>query len=280
MNFQNIPRGLDVVKRAFVPKLGAFSYFDYKQIEPRLLAYFLAKIGDTQLADALQTLDPYTAIVAHLYGKAPEDLTDEERQTGKILFLSLMYGGGGRTVMNQFGVTYPEAKRQIKQFHDAWPGVRRLQNLCAGQAERRGYIKTPWGRHLHPEPHGEHKLLNKLIQGSAADLMKAALLEVDQWQRDMLGMQSHMVSVVHDEIQFDGPASELWLLHDHVPVLMCEDDDITAEIGEVVPILVDHEVSLTNWAEKEAYCESSIPGLPETATTASSTTRASSLPLS
>ena len=245
-----------MVKKAFVPKLGAFSYFDYKQIEPRLLAYFLAKVGDTQLADRLQEgLDPYTAIVAHLYSKAPEDLTDNERQTGKILFLSLMYGGGGRTVMNQFDVSYPEAKRMIKQFHAAWPGVRRLQDLCAGQAERKGYIKTPWGRHLHPEEFGEHKLLNKLIQGSAADLMKAALLETDGWLTLNDAIESHMVSVVHDEIQFDGPLDEAAILHDEVPHLMCAADPTTAEIGEVIPILVDHDVSTTNWAEKQPYEE-------------------------
>lgn len=270
MNYQNIPRGLDVVKRAFIPKLGALSYFDFKQIEPRLLAYFLAQVGDTRLAEKLQEgLDPYTAIVAHLYGKEPDELTDSERQTGKILFLSLMYGGGGRTVMKQFDVSYPEAKRMIKQFHDAWPGVRRLQDLCAQRAQQRGYIKTPWGRHLHPEEFGEHKLLNKLIQGSAADLMKAALLEVDRGIRAVGANQLHvylpdgshrplesqMVSVVHDEIQFDGPVSEVPILHAFIPRYMCEVDPITAEIGQVIPILVDHDVSTTTWADKRPYEE-------------------------
>lgn len=258
MNFQNIPRGLDVVKRAFVPKQGALSYFDYKQIEPRLLAYFLAKIGDTELADKLNAgLDPYTAIVAGIYGKDPDDLTDTERQTGKILFLSLMYGGGVRTVQRQFDLTYPFAKAMIRQFHDAWPGVRRLQDLTAATARSRGYIKTPWGRHLHPEVDGEHKLLNKLIQGSAADVMKAALIETDRWLQgdETWRVRSHMVSVVHDEIQLDGPVSELDLLHRAIPRCMCELNPITAEIGEVVPILVDHEVTFTNWAEKQPYEE-------------------------
>lgn len=256
MNYQNIPRGLDVVKRAFIPKLGAMSYFDYKQIEPRLLAYFLAQIGDTFLADTLTMgADPYTTIVSGIYGKEPEDLTDQERQTGKILFLSLMYGGGVTTVKKQFDVEYIEAKRMIRQFHDAWPGVRRLQDLTAQTAQRRGYIRTPWGRHLHPEEFGEHKLLNKLIQGSAADCMKAALIQVDGWLSDNDAIESHMVSVVHDEIQFDGPLEEAAILHDEIPHLMCAADPTMAGIADVVPILVDHEVSTTTWADKAPYEE-------------------------
>lgn len=262
------------------------SYFDYRQIEPRLLAYFLARIGDTKLADYLNSgIDPYTAILGEFYGR--DDFTEQERQDGKILFLSLQYGGGVRTIKRQLDVDYHGAKRLINRFHEAWPGVRRLQDLCAQTAQSRGYIKTPWGRHLHPEENGEHKLLNKLVQGSAADVMKAALIQVDkfihpdsEYNRPYIyrlnerrtayegrAVQSQMVSVVHDEIQFDGPTDELWMLHESVPRLMCEADPTTAEIAAVVPILVDHEVTFSNWAEKESY-ESwlerqTLPGQPD-----------------
>jgi DNA polymerase I-like protein with 3'-5' exonuclease and polymerase domains len=84
--------------------------------------------------------------------------------------------------------------------------------------------------------------------------MKAALIEVDQCLTEM-GVATHMVNVIHDEIQFDGPLGELDLLHKTVPFLMCETDPITAGINEVVPILVDHEVTVTNWAEKCPYEE-------------------------
>jgi DNA polymerase I len=120
---------------------------------------------------------------------------------------------------------------------------------------RRGFIKTPWGRHLRAEEFGEHKLLNKLVQGSAADLMKEALIKVDAWlashgteETDLV--HSHMVNVVHDEIQLDGPEAEVDMLHRAIPRLMRND-----EIHEVVPILVDHEVSTTTWAEKMPYEE-------------------------
>ena len=158
-----------------MPKLDALLFFDYKQIEPRLLAFYLHSIGDTKLADTLnQGVDTYTAIVSGIYGRS--EVSDEERQTGKILFLSLMYGGGIGTVMRQFNVSASEAKRMVEQFHRAWPGVRLLQAAIASRLDKRGYITTLYGRHLHPE--SPHKAINALIQGCAADIMRNALIQV------------------------------------------------------------------------------------------------------
>lgn len=250
MNIQNIPKGLEVVRRAFVPRLGAFSFFDYKQIEPRLLAYYLSQIGDDRLAAYIRSgTDPYTAIVEGIYGPEP---TEKQRQDGKVLFLSLMYGGGSKTVMAQFGVTKGTARSMIDSFHDAWPGVSELADILQSTVARRGYIKALDGRHLHMEEWGEHKLVNKLIQGGAAGVMKQALLRVDKhlnggdWG---VPIESRMVTVIHDEIIIDGPEIELSLLHDVIPGLMCD----VPKVNEVVPLLVDHEVSTTSWAEKEAY---------------------------
>lgn len=271
MNFQNIPRSDKVVKQAFVPKLDAFLFFDYKQIEPRLLAFYLHSIGDTQLADTLNTgVDTYTAIVRGIYRK--DDLTDEERQTGKVLFLSLMYGGGIGTVMRQFGVDAGQAQRMVKEFHRAWPGVRLLQSAIERRIEQRGYITTLYGRHLHPE--SPHKAINALIQGCAADIMRAALINVANGlaRGYVYGMahgqhgdpngesycktmsrpyKSHMVSVVHDEIIIDAARDEVRLLVESVPGWMdCK------RVSDIVPINVDVEISLgKSWAEKETYRE-------------------------
>lgn len=274
MNFQNIPRALKDVKRAFVPKQGAFSFFDYQKIEPRLLAYYLAVapgIKDYTLVDVFAdpTKNVYKEIVAPMLGKAVDDLEEEEYQRGKVQFLSLMYGGGARTIMDQFGLPYKDARKVVRSFHRAWPQIVELQESLLESHQRKGYIKTPWGRHLHMEPYGEHKLLNKLIQGSAAHLIKRALIKIDAVlpEQDLiptvgyvslpgtaklnaLDLKSHMVSVVHDEIILDGPEIELPELHVVIPPLM--DDEI---ISAVVPIGVDHEVSLTNWAEKMDYSE-------------------------
>jgi DNA polymerase I len=245
MNFQNIPRSDKVVKAAFVPKLDALLFFDYKQIEPRLLAFYLHAIGDTKLADTLnQGVDTYTAIVRGIYRK--EDLTDEERQTGKVLFLSLMYGGGIGTVMRQFGVSAPEAKRMVEQFHSAWPGVRLLQAAIERRVEQRGYITTLYGRHLHPE--SPHKAINALIQGCAADIMRHALIRVGTELSSDPDVKAHMVSVIHDEIIIDAPMDEVpWLVEDVPKWMDC------AQVSEIVPIYVDVEISRSTWADKEPY---------------------------
>lgn len=254
MNFQNIPRDDKVVKRAFVPRPGnVFHFFDYKQIEPRLLAYFAAKKGDPALAERIRDgLDPYTAILRSMYG---ENITDAQRQEGKILFLSLMYGGGVRTVMLQFDLGQKAAKAMIQDFHKSLPVVRRLQDGVVLTAKRRGYIRTPWGRHLHLEEYGEHKLLNKLIQGSAAHLMKRAMILVDEQLERMEDPTALGLSVVHDELILEAPHLMGEWLHDLIPNLMTTGACAGTDICDVVPIQVDHEVAVTSMADKRDYAE-------------------------
>ena len=271
MNFQNIPRDDKVVKQAIIPRDGNVLHFlDYKQIEPRLLAYFAAKKGDTGMADRMRDgIDPYTAILFDRYGA---DMTPEQRDAGKRLFLSLMYGGGVGTVRVQFNLVCPAsdeageqvrgcrcaackaARKIINDFHEALPVVRRLQDGVVATANRRGYIRTPWGRHLHMEQWGEHKLLNKLIQGSAAHLMKRALIEVDN-AITQEGLRTLPLSVVHDEIVLDGPHGEAKRVHELLPELMTTRACGNTDICEVVPIQVDHEVAVTSMADKRDFDE-------------------------
>ena len=213
---------------------------------PRLLAYFLAKtIRDTTLAERISAgEDPYTVIVEGIYGRS--DLTEEERQTGKRLFLSLMYGGGAPTVMAQFGVDFPTAKGMSNQFHRAWPGVRMLQDAIVDVVNRRGYLLTLAGRHLVPE--SEHKSINTLIQGSAAEIMRQALVKVHRYTESNL-MASHVVLTIHDEIDLDAARPEIEHLVEVVPPMMTD----YPEINEVVPIETDCEISYTTWADKQPY---------------------------
>lgn len=251
MNYQNIPRDDKVVKAAFVPRPGnVFHLFDYKQIEPRLLAYFASRAGDDSLAQRIREgIDPYTSILLPIYG---EDITESQRQEGKVLFLSLMYGGGVRTVKAQFGLNEKDARALIKRFHTSLPIVRQLQDGVVRTANRRGYIKTPWGRPLHMEDFGEHKLLNKLVQGSAAHLMKRAMIRVDAFLADHPGCLA--LSVVHDEIQMEAPHDLGALLHEWIPTLMTT-ESAGSEICDIIPIQVDHEVAVTSLADKRAYEE-------------------------
>lgn len=257
MNWQNIPRDDKAVKKAVIPKRGAFSLFDYSQIEPRLAAYFAAKIGYPEFAEKIRSgVDSYTAVSQLATGK--EDITPEERQVWKRIFLAILYGAGVRRVgevwLEETGksITQAQAKNIVNTFHKNWPAVKELQRRVQGAVQKRGYMVGLDGRHLHLEEYGEHKLLNKLIQGSAAGIMKQAMLNVYRHLRDReVQLETRMLSVVHDELIFDGPTSEIHTLHVEIPPLMI----VRHDVHEVVPIIVEHEVSTTTWAEKIEYDE-------------------------
>jgi DNA polymerase-1 len=244
MNIQNIPRTQKDVKYAFTPKLDAFLFFDYKAIEVRLLAYYLARaINDTTLAEEISSgMDPHLVTAQGLYNKP--DVTDEERQVGKTLNFSIIYGGGTPTIMRQLNVDYKEARRLLNAYHDTRPGIKNLTNNIGQALKERGYIISLYGRRLHVQE--EHKALNALIQGSAADLMRDAVVRVHKTLHKQYA--SHIVNIVHDEIIIDADKNERDTLVKIVPSLMGN-----PIIEEHVPIEVDCEISYTNWAEKEEY---------------------------
>lgn len=255
------------MKRAIIPRRGAFSFFDYKAIEPRLFSYFVAKgLGDDSLAQWFRDgKEFYTEVAGKVYGKPADDITKDERELGKVVFLMTLYTAGPRKIAEATGLPYAEAKEFYIQFHERFPQIRALSNppprsgggwssyepgLIERTIRKRGYLKAPWGRHLHVPQFGEHLMLNTLIQGSAADLMKLALIRVHEWERTS-HVWSRPVLTVHDEIVIDGPECELEQLHEEIPGLMTDFPEIT----EWVPLGVDHEVSLTNMAEKMVYEE-------------------------
>jgi DNA polymerase-1 len=244
MNVQNIPRSQKDVKRAFVPKLDAFLFFDYKAIEVRLLAYYLAAaINDHSLANEINNgSDPHAVTAKGLY--STDSITDEQRQVGKTLNFSIIYGGGARTIMNQLGVQYTEARRLLKAYHETRPGIVSLNTTIAQTIQHRGYINNLYGRRLHVTE--EHKALNALIQGSAADLMRDSVVRVDNLLTKSFA--SHIVNIVHDEIIIDADKSEINHLVTHIPYLMGNN-----MVERFVSIETDCEWSTTNWAEKEEY---------------------------
>lgn len=244
MNVQNIPRSQKDVKRAFEPKLDAFLFFDYKAIEVRLLAYYLARgIGDHSLASEINNgSDPHLVTAQGLYSQ--EEVDDEQRQVGKTLNFSIIYGGGTPTIMRQLGVDFKEAKRLLKAYHDTRPGILQLNNQISETLNSRGYISNLYGRRLHVEEH--HKALNALIQGSAADLMRDSVVKVSNFLDKHCA--SHIVNIVHDEIIIDADKNEIEHIVTHIPLLMGN-----TTVAAIVQIDTDCEWSTTNWAEKEEY---------------------------
>lgn len=260
MNVQNIPREDKVVKAAFVPKLDAFLFCDYPNIEAKLLSFYLEKIGHPSMADFFRE-DPdgdlHIKTAMGMYGKPAELITELERQAGKRCNFSIIYGGGIPTLIEQ-GVA-PDAKgalEVLRRYHNAWPGIgwhskRRpaepdtLNGRIIGRVQERGYITTLWGRHLHPR--AEHAALNALIQGCAADLIKWAHIQVHRYLKEN-DLRSHLVNNVHDELMMDVAKEELPLLATRVPDLMTYQP-----VEDLVPIRPGPDVSWTTWADKEPY---------------------------
>lgn len=265
MNLQNIPRDDPLIKAAFVPDLDLFVEFDYSQIEPRLLAYFSEKLGDSQLADVYRKgEDVYLVTAGAILNKDPSKVTPHERQLyGKTVFLSIIYGAGPKKISEAYDLTMEQARKFYKNFHENLPCVRMLSNPPPRQSyagyepgaiervlKRKGYIETMWGRPLKPGRWEEHKMINKLIQGSAADLMKQSLVNIHEWWETRGGITSRFGLTVHDSILWDALSGEVALLRDHVPGLMDE-----PRLSDVLPIEVEMKTSTTTWADMALYEE-------------------------
>ncbi len=186
----------------------------------------------------------------------PYGIADEDRQVGKVLNFSIVYGGGMPTVMEQLGVSAPEALAILRRFHNTWPGIGwhtkkkpaapgTLIHSILQRIDERGYITTLYGRHLHPK--AMHAALNNLCQGCAADLMKWAMVRVDAGLKAGK-YQSHIVCMVHDDLALDVKRIELDWLAGLIPEWMTD-----PRIEAVVPIRPSCEVSYTNWADKAPW---------------------------
>lgn len=205
--------------------------------------------------------DLHAASAAAILGKTIDDLSDTERQVGKTYNFLTIYGGGPGKAARSLGIPFETAKEQQDQFHASWPAIKKLHNpprfngtyargqqpgLIQRRLKERGYITTLWGGHLHPR--SPHMALNALVQGCAADLMRASLVRVHKELKDK-GLVSHLVNVVHDEMILDCSDAEVDSVVPIVQRLMCDWPIIT----EHVPVEVDVAVSYTSWADKEAY---------------------------
>lgn len=263
MNYQNIPRKDKVVKAAFRPKFDALMYFDFGQIEARLAAYFFSKLGwNGLLHDILNGVDVHRRMASLIYGVPQSQVTETMRDRAKTCFFGMLYGAGAKRfaeILNASGpdswrefsgapIKGPKAREIVEEFRAAMPGLEILQEACERKAKAKGYLELYSGRQLRPEEYGEHKLPNALIQGTAADIMKDALVRVGRWKKTQPDLQSQPVSVIHDEIIFDVVEDEMPLLAETIPGLM-----IAPVFDPVVPIVVEIEVSRIDWAHKEDY---------------------------
>jgi DNA polymerase I len=266
LNIQTIPRKDKDVKRAFLPKLDYLIFADYSQIEYRLFAWYMAmQVDDWRGVEAYhEGVDFHEAQARRIHEAMGWEYTgeDAQRQVGKTSNFAAVYSGGIPTIQRQLGCDKRTARRIADAFHADNPGLGRWKwegrgftdpdpfslngQLVSTHAER-GFVRTLWGRHLHAEPGEERKLLNKLIQGGAADLIKKSKVGMaDALEGE--GMESHLVNSVHDELAVDVVEAELEAVKAMLPAIMCDEPQLT----EVLPITVDMKLTSTSWAEAEA----------------------------
>jgi DNA polymerase I len=218
-NLQNIPtRSIEGrrIRRAFVPKPGCiFVSADYSQIDLRVLAHLS---GDKTLVDAFNTgEDIHMRTATEVLGVTPDKVNAEARRLAKVINFGIIYGMGSQRLAGELGIALAEASDYIKRYFERLPGVRGWLDETVRIARTTGYVTTMYGRRrylpeLNAQPGGaraqaERIAINTPIQGTAADLIKLAMIRLDKTLRER-GMGARMILQVHDELLLEAPNNE------------------------------------------------------------------------
>jgi len=252
-NLQNIPvRTAEgrKIREAFIASPGArIVSADYSQIELRIMAHIC---GDPGLVAAFERgEDVHRATAAEVFGVAPDAVSDDQRRTAKVINFGLIYGMSAFGLSANLGITRDAAKLYIDRYFQRYPGVANYMESTRAQARRLGYVQTVFGRRLWlPEINGangprrqaaERAAINAPMQGTAADLIKLAMIAADDWLRREK-MTTRLIMQVHDELVFEVPEAELPAVRNRIPALM------TGVAKWQVPLVVDLGEG-SNWDE-------------------------------
>ena len=219
-NLQNIPiRTAEGrrVRQAFVPEEGWRMFAaDYSQIELRIMAHLS---GDEGLQTAFASgADIHQATAAEVFGLAPDAVDPEHRRRAKAINFGLIYGMSAFGLGRQLGIGRNEAQAYVDLYFARYPGVRQFMDETRVRARERGFVETVFGRRLHlPEinsrnanrrQYAERTAINAPMQGTAADIIKRAMVRIDRWL-DERSLSSRMIMQVHDELVLEVPENEL-----------------------------------------------------------------------
>ena len=218
-NLQNIPTRTDLgseIRRMFIPAEGCVLVdADYSQIELRLLAHIS---GDEAMRAAFTTgADIHTATAAQVFHVAPGDVTHEMRRRAKAVNFGIVYGISAFSLSQDIGVTVAEAKAYMEAYFATFPGVRKYMDDVVAKAREQGYVETLFHRrrelpeirssNFNMRSFGERVALNMPIQGTAADIMKLAMVAVEKRLKAELP-EAKLVLQVHDELIVECPAEQ------------------------------------------------------------------------
>lgn len=219
-NLQNIPvrteRGREI-RKAFVPGTadGVIVSADYSQIELRIMAHLSQ---DKHLVEAFRNgIDIHSATAEKIFGVAHEEVTPDQRRVAKTANFGIMYGISSFGLAQRLGISRTEAKKLIDDYFAAFPAIRAFIDDTVAAARENGYVETLFGRRRYlPDINSknatvralaERNAVNAPIQGTAADIIKMAMINVDRKLTEA-SLKSKMVLQIHDELLFDVPEEE------------------------------------------------------------------------
>ena len=252
-NLQNIPIRTEEgrrVRQAFVPPANCkMLAADYSQIELRIMAHLSQDKG---LLDAFNhNLDVHRATAAEVFGVEVEGVSSDQRRKAKAINFGLIYGMSAFGLARQLEIGRNDAQRYIDRYFDRYPGVLRYMNETRSEAAEKGYVETLFGRRLYlPDINAsngmrrqaaERTAINAPMQGTAADIIKRAMLTIDAWlQESQLNVS--MIMQVHDELIFEVPENNIKEVAEQVELMMSQSASLS------VPLVVDVGVG-DNWDE-------------------------------
>jgi len=252
-NLQNIPiRSAEgrKIRQAFIAPAGyKIVAADYSQIELRIMAHLSADAGLLQAFS--QGEDIHKATAAEVFGVAPEQVTNDLRRSAKAINFGLIYGMSSFGLAQQLGLGRNQAQAYIDLYFARYPGVKNYMDSIREQAREQGFVETLFGRRLYlPDiqsrnanvrQYAERTAINAPMQGTAADIIKRAMITTDAWLNEG-DADAKMIMQVHDELVFEVAENQLEACTAQIKKLMCA----AAELK--VPLVVDVGVG-DNWDE-------------------------------
>ena len=252
-NLQNIPirtaEGRRVREAFVAPEDCVIASADYSQIELRIMAHLS---GDEALIEAFrQGLDVHRATAAEVFGVGVDEVSSEQRRYAKTINFGLIYGMSAFGLAKSLGIDNTAAKNYIERYFTRYPGVRAYMDETKALAKRQGFVQTVFGRRLYlseiNSPNGprragaERAAINAPMQGTAADLIKMAMVDV-RAALDQANNGVRMIMQVHDELVFELPVGQEAWVRSEIPRLMAGVADLA------VPLLAEVGVG-TNWEQ-------------------------------
>jgi DNA polymerase-1 len=252
-NLQNIPirtaEGRRIREAFIAPPGKRILALDYSQIELRIMAHLSA--DETLLNAFEQGLDVHRATAAEVFGNSLEQVSDDQRRAAKAINFGLIYGMSAFGLGKQLGIGRKEAQKYVDTYFERYPGVRRYMEETKVLAREQGYVETVFGRRLYlpdinarnavQRQYAERTAINAPMQGTAADIIKRAMIEVHQWLIED-GDQVKMIMQVHDELVFELDEEDVERARSEIGARMTSAADLS------VALEVDAGVG-SNWHE-------------------------------